>query len=388
MTMNRRDVLKQALRNACVVALPGAASVARAEPGVTASQVIIGSTLALSGPLAGAGIAHTAGLNAAFKAANNTGGGIGGRQIKLISLDDAYVPSRTVENTRRLIEEQQVFALVSSMGTGNTAAILPAVEKAEVPLVGPVTGAASLRKPGLKNVFHVRASYRDETERLMQQLLSWGLKSLAFVYLDNPFGKEVLADAELAVVAKGAELAGKFALAIDGANAEALAKQVHALKPSAVVLGTTGTANTAFLQAFRRLSPATPVAGLSVSVLASEQAKLGPALNGLALTQVLPDAASTRLAVVRNYQAAMRAAGEDTHIGGSSFEGWVNGQVLIEGLRRTGGDFRREKLRTALAGMRRLDLGEFVLGYGGQAPYVASQFIDLAVMGTNGKRSS
>ncbi|MEK8030526.1 ABC transporter substrate-binding protein [Ideonella sp. DXS29W] len=362
-------------------------SMAHAEPGVTASQLLIGSSLAMSGPLAGAGVAHTAGLNAAFKAINSSGG-ISGRQLKLVSLDDGYVPARTVENTRKLLEEQQVFALVSSMGTGNTAAILPMVEKAEVPLVGPVTGAASLRKPGLKNVFHVRASYRDEIERLMQQLLSWGLHSLAFVYLDNPFGQEVLADAEAATVAKGAELAGKFALAVDGSNGEELARKVQAIKPSAVVLGTTGTANTAFLQPLRTLSPNTPVAGLSVSVLASELPKLGRAAKGVALTQVLPDASSGRLAAVRNYQAAMRAAGAEAMIGSTSFEGWVNGQVLIEGLRRTNGEFRRDRLRAALASMRRLDLGEFVLGYGPQAPYVASQFIDLAILGPDGKRSA
>lgn len=384
--MNRREALAWAARGACAATLPVSTGAARAEPGVTPTQVLVGSTLALSGPLAGAGVSHTAGLNAAFKAVNSSGG-IGGRQIKLVSLDDAYVPARTVENTRKLIDEQQVFALVSSMGTGNTAAILQAVEKAEVPLIGPVTGAASLRKPGMKNVFHVRASYRDEIERLMQQLLSWGLHSLAFVYLDNPFGQEVLADAEAATVAKGAELAGKFALAIDGGNADELAQKVHALKPSAVVLGTTGTANTAFLQAYRRLAPNTPVAGLSVSVLASELPKLGRAAKGIALTQVLPDASSARLAAVRNFQAAMRASGAEAQIGSTSFEGWVNGQVLIEGLKRTNGEFRRDRLRTALAGMRRLDLGEFVLGYGPQAPYVASQFIDLAILGSDGKRT-
>jgi branched-chain amino acid transport system substrate-binding protein len=100
--MNRREALTWTARGACAVALPVSTGAARAEPGVTATQVLIGSTLALSGPLAGAGISHTAGLNAAFKAVNSSGG-IGGRQIKLVSLDDAYVPARTVENTKKLI---------------------------------------------------------------------------------------------------------------------------------------------------------------------------------------------------------------------------------------------------------------------------------------------
>jgi branched-chain amino acid transport system substrate-binding protein len=103
------------------------------------------------------------------------------------------------------------------------------------------------------------------------------------------------------------------------------------------------------------------------------------------VTQVLPDPERPRLAVSRAYQASMRAAGE-TAINSSSFEGWVNAQVMLEGLRRAGRDLTRDKLRQALASIRRLDLGEFNLGFTGATPYVASNFVELAVLGPNGKR--
>ncbi len=369
-----------------MLGLPGTRVVA-ATPGVSGNQVVIGSTLALSGILAGAGKDHTAGVLAAFKAVNGAGG-LFGRELKLNTLDDGYVPARTVANVQQLIEQQQTFALMSCMGTPNTAAILQAVEQAGVPLVGPVTGAASLRQPSLKHVFHVRASYRDETTRLMQQMLSWGMSNIAVVYLDNAFGKEVLRDAEAAFQAKGVKSAGGFALAADGSNGEQLAEQVIQATPAAVMLGTTGTANTAFLLPLRKRSPSLPVAGLSVSVIASELSKLGAASQGLALTQVLPDANSTRTSMVRTYQAQMRAAGNDTSIGGSSLEGWINAQVMIEGLRRTGPELRRDRLRGALASMRRWEIGDFTLGFLPQAPFVASQFIDLAILGAAGKRIS
>ena len=361
-------------------------SAAAAEPGVGSNQVLLGSSLALTGVLGESGSAHVAGVQAALKTVN-ANGGIAGREIKLQVLDDAYLPARTADNVKRLLGgEQPVFALMSSMGTANTAAALPLVEQAGVPLVGPVTGAVSLRQPGLRQVFHVRASYRDETTRLMQQLTSWGLRSIAIVYLDNPFGKEVLQDAQATITASGASVAGAFALAVDGSNGEALARQVLDARPAALFLATTGTANTRFLQPLRQLSSALPVAGLSVSVTSSELPKLGKALQGLALTQVLPDANSARTVMVRSFQAAMRAAGHEQVIGGSSLEGWINAQVMLEGLRRAGPDLRRDKLRAALAGLRRLDLGDFSLGYGTQGPFVASQYIDLAVMGANGKR--
>jgi branched-chain amino acid transport system substrate-binding protein len=386
--MRRRDLLTGATRSACVLALPGlATSTWAAEPGVTSSQITLGSSLALSGILAGAGSQHTAGVLSAFKAVNKRGG-LSGRQVKLQSLDDAYVPAKTVANVQQFLGDPNVFALISSMGTGNTAAILKMVEEAQVPLVGPVTGAASLRQAALRQVFYVRASYRDETTRLMQQMLSWGMNNIAMVYLDNAFGKEVLKDAEAAMTAGGVKLAGAFALAGNGSNGEQLAEQVLAVRPGAVMLGTTGSANTAFLKPFRERSPGTPVAGLSVSVITSEIAKLGPAVKGLALTQVLPDASSTRKAVVRSFQADMQASGDDKDIGGSSFEGWINAQVMLEGLRRAGPDLRRDKLRAALAGMRRLDLGDFNLGFGGEGPFVASQFVDLAILSTGGKRVS
>lgn len=383
--MRRRDLLNSAAGAACALAVPALAQ-AR-EPGVGDKQVTIGSTLAMSGILAGAGSDHTAGIQAAFKAVN-TSGGIAGRELKLTTLDDGYVPARTVENVKQFLDGQQTFALMSCMGTPNTAAIVQAVEQAAVPLVGPVTGAASLRQPGLRHVFHVRASYRDETTRLMQQMMSWGMTNIAVVYLDNAFGKEVLRDAEATFQAKGVKSAGGFALAVDGKNGEALAQQVLAARPGAVMLGTTGTANTAFLLPLRKASPSTPVAGLSVSVITSELKKLGPAGQGLALTQVLPDANSARTSVVRTYQAQMRAAGEAARIGGSSFEGWINAQVMIEGLRRTGADLKRERLRSALAGLRRFEVGDFTLGFAPQAPFVASQFIDLAILGAEGKRIS
>jgi len=384
--MQRRRFLQRSMSAGAALALPGLAHAARsAEPGIDANVISLGSSLALSGMLGGAGTDHTAGLQAAFKAVNASGG-IAGRELRLTSLDDGYVPQRTVDNVAQLLGGDPVLALISVMGTGNTAAVLKPVEQAGVPLVGPVTGAASLRQASLRNVFFVRASYRDETTRLLEQLMAMGLTNIAVVYLDNAFGKEVLRDAETAFQAKGVKSGGAFALAVDGSNGAALAEQVAAARPGAVVLGTTGSANTAFVMPFRALSAGTPVAGLSVSLITSELKKLGPATQGLATTQVLPDAESLKLAAVRDYQQQMRAAGSAERIGGSSFEGWVNAQVMLEGLRRCGNELTRAKLRAALASVRRLDLGGFSVGFDGQAPFVASQFIDLAILGANGKR--
>jgi len=383
--MQRRTLLKRATQAAIASTLPATFTAsARAEDGVDAQQIVIGSSMAMSGMLGGAGQAHSRGIEAAFAEVNKAGG-VQGRKLKLALLDDGYVPARTAENVNRLLTTDHVFALLSVMGTPNTAAALAQIDKLDVPCIGAVTGADTLRAANSRNLFFVRASYRDETVRLVQQLGQMGLKSIAIVRLDNAFGSEVAKDAEAALSNAGLTSTGNFALAVNGGNADALAQQVVDSKPNAILMGTTGSTTTAFALALRRRASALPMSGLSVSVIASEFQPMGSALSGFATTQVLPDAQKTSLPMIRRYQAAMKAAGVD-QFNGSSLEGWVNAQVLIEGLKRAGNDPTRDRLRNALDGMSRVDLGGFTIGYGGAQPHVGSQFIELAIFGEGGRR--
>jgi len=385
--MQRRLFLNRLAQSAAAVGLPGWMSRAHAaEEGLTAQSVNIGTSLSLTGILAGAGQEHTTGIKAAFAAVNQAGG-VHGRELRLTAKDDGYSAPRTLENVRLMLDTGSVFALMSLMGTATTAAALPLIELQNVPCVGPVTGASSLRNAAQRNVFHVRASYSDETLRVAQQVVNMGMKDIAVIHLDNPFGKEFLRDANRALASYQVKTAGSFALAPDGSNSQQVVSQVLDARAGAVLLGTTGTATTELLLALRSKATALPIAGISVSVISSELPKLGPAARGLALTQVFPDPTKTKLSAVRRYQHAMRAYGV-SNFGGSSFEGWVNAQVLIEGLRRAGRELTRERLRLALGSIKHLDLGEYSLGFSVPAPFVASQFVDLAVLGADGSRVS
>lgn len=385
--MQRRLFLNRLAQSAATLALPGSLSLARAtDEGLAVQSVTIGTSLSLTGILAGAGQEHTAGIKAAFAAVNQAGG-VHGRELRLLVMDDGYSPPRALDNVRQMLDTGSAFALMSLMGTATTAAALPLIERQNVPCVGPVTGASSLRSTAQRNVFHVRASYSDETLRMVQQLRNMGMRDIAVVYLDNPYGKEFLRDAERAMSSHKVRAVGNFALAVDGGNTQQVVSQVLDARAGAVLLGTTGTATTDILLALRARATALPIAGISVSVISSELPKMGLAARGLALTQVFPDPTKTRLKAVRTYQNMMRAQGS-SNFGGGSFEGWVNAQVLIEGLRRAGRELTRERLRLALASIRRMDLGEYSLGFGAPAPFVASQFVDLAVLGADGSRVS
>ena len=388
--MSRRQFLFRATQAVAATGLPVWAHTATAaEEALTARSVTLGCSIALTGPLGQAGIEQVAGMKAAFAELNQSGG-VNGREIRLEIKDDAYVAARTLQNVTEMLDAQSVFALISPLGTANTAAILPIIESKGIPTVGPVTGATSLRNPEARHVFFLRPTYREETQRLVKQVVDMGLKRIAVVYLDNPFGKDVLKDMSRALDEIKVERAGEYALAVDGKNGAELADKVAAERPGAVLLATTGTANTAFVQAFRPKAPGVPLAGLSVTVVSSELPKLAANTRGLALVQVFPDATSQKSVVVRKFQSSMKATGAlPAYLtSGSALEGWLNAQIMIEGLKNAGKEPTRERLRAGLAGIRSLSFGDFNIGFGSKAPYIGSDAIYLAIYADNGRRVS
>jgi branched-chain amino acid transport system substrate-binding protein len=380
--MQRRQFISRISQASVLAAAPTFVTRAWAQEGVNAKTIVIGSSAALTGPLGGYGADLKAGVEAAM-AQINAKGGIHGRALQLQMADDAYVPSRTMDNVKKMVNDGSVFALMSCIGTPNNAAILPMVEETGLPYVAPLTGASSLRKSGMRNVFHVRASYTDEAQRLASKLVGMGIGSIAIVYLDNPYGKEVLADAQRALAAQGVKAVAEVALATDGKNLDAVVAQVIASKPAAVFLGTAGAASTGLVAAIKKVSPMMPIAGLSVAITSDGIKQLGNAASGIAMTMVFPDANRAKVAVVRDYQAAMRTMGKTDYTLGS-LESYINTLVLAEGIERAGRDISRARLRSALASLRSFDVGGFTVDYS-TAPYVGSKFVDLGVLASGGR---
>jgi ABC-type branched-subunit amino acid transport system substrate-binding protein len=135
----------------------------RADPGVFDDRIVFGQSAAFEGPAAALGLGMCEGILAAFYEVN-TGGGVNGRRLELVSRDDGYEPDRAIENTSHLIKVDQVFALIGEVGTPTSKAAQPMVAEARVPFIGPITGTGFLRDPSLDTVINVRASYDQETE--------------------------------------------------------------------------------------------------------------------------------------------------------------------------------------------------------------------------------
>lgn len=381
--MQRRQFVTLASHTTAVLAAPVFMRNAWAqEGGITGKTLTIGCSAALSGPLAGFGQDIKQGAEAALAHINGRGG-VHGRTLQFNMVDDGYVPQRTTDNVKQMIGQGSAFALLSCVGTPNNTAILPLIEEAGIPYVAPLTGASSLRKGG-RNVFHVRASYTDEVRRLVQRLAGMGLKGIGVVYLDNGYGREMLEDATRSLAEQNIQPTVQAALATDGKNlADVLAKVAEA-RPAAVLLATAGAASVELVRGVKKTVPGVLMAGVSVTLTSDGLKQLGDAGSGIAVTMVMPDPNRAKTQLVRDYQAAMRAKGQQDFTLGS-LEAYVNMRVLAEGLERAGSDPSRTKLRNALAGIRNWDMGGFVVDYSGQSPFVGSRFIDLGVLNGAGR---
>jgi len=168
-------------------------------PGVSDSEILIGSSLAIGGH---AGYLGTQTLHGALAYLNyiNEKGGIHGRRIKVISYDDGYDPPRCLANTRKLIIQDKVFALFCYVGTPTTVKIIPVVEEAKIPLLGMFTGANALRDPFKRYIINVRVSYYQETGAVVKHFVEdLDLKKIAVFYQYDAYGFDGLKGTELAL---------------------------------------------------------------------------------------------------------------------------------------------------------------------------------------------
>lgn len=351
--------------------------------GMSRTPVLLGSSLALTGVVASGGIEHTKGIRAAVNDVNRAGG-LNGRELKAVFLDDGFAPARSAENIKKLLEDG-ALAFASLMGTANTAACITTLEAAGSSLVGPVTGASSVRRAEVKSLFHIRPSYADEIRRLVEQMQTLGMRDIAVVYQDNALGKESFTDAERAFIAAGIRWPIAVPLSLDGANAAGTAQAVLGAKAGAVLLLTTGTASTDFVLALRQSAPSMSIVGLSITF--TDIPRLGAHIQGLACSSIFPTPRSTKHVLIREYQASMRAAGLTAGVGTSSVEGYINARVAIEGIRRgmsMARSFSRESVRSGLVSLRNFRIGDLSVDFRSGPPWVSPTPVSLAVYGHDG----
>src|SRR5256714_11647040 len=268
---------------ACAVPLRTMAQV----PGVTAKSILLGQSAAFSGPAAQLGIQMNIGTKAYFDYVNSQGG-VHGRKIALKTRDDKYEANLCVEATKKLIGEDKVFALVSYVGTPTTGAAMPFITAAKVPLVGPFTGAELLRTPVNRYVFNVRASYYDETEKIVEQLVSTGNKKIAVFYQDDSYGQAGLKGVEIAMGKRNLKIAALGKVERNTVKVEDAVKNINSAEPDGVVMISAYTSITEFVRQMKRLGSSTRFHNVSFVGSQALADSLKDDGYGVAISQVVP----------------------------------------------------------------------------------------------------
>src|ERR1700674_381606 len=352
------------------------------ENGVTATTLTLGQSAAFSGPAQSLGLEMRKGIEVYFNHINKDGG-VNGRQLILKSLDDGYEADRAVVATKKLIEDEKVFALLGYVGTPTTNDAMPVFTAAKVPLVGPFTGAESLRNPVNRYIFNVRASYFQETEKIVEQLTSLGMKKIAVFYQNDAYGKAGLTGVEQALKRRNLEIITTGTVERNTTAVDAAVTAISKVEPQAVIMISAYKSCAAFIKEMNKLGSRPQFVNVSFVGSKALADELGADGRGVGISQVVPFPWSAGTPVVREYQKLML---EDGHkdFNFSSLEGFMAAKVMVEGLKRTGKEPTREKLVTALETLRDYDVGGFRVTYTPEDHY-GSKFVDLTVIGQDGK---
>ena len=342
---------------------------------------MLGQSLPLSGPSAQLGLDYRRGAMAWFDAVNRRGG-IHGRRIRLISLDDQYEPDRTLQNTRRLLDRQDLLALFGYVGTPTTKVALPLIEKAAVPLVAPMTGASLLRRPELRMVFNLRASYRGEIAAMVDEMVRDANHRIAVVYQDDAFGQDGLEGALVALRRHGLKPVVTATVERNSDQVGSAVRRLMDVNPNGVVVVSAYVSSAALATAMREKGSRAQIMNVSfVGTKALQQAMPVSVSNGIGVAQVVPFPWNRWIPVVAQYQKLMRLNREDQGFGFTSLEGFLAARLITDALDRAGPDPTRDSLVKAMESIRDLDLGGFRVDMD-RDDHQASDFVELTFLGS------
>ncbi len=358
-----------------------AATAHAGDEGVTPTEIRLGASQVLSGPLGPQTLQYGEGARLMFDAVN-AAGGVHGRKISFTTLDDGFDPKRAAENTRKLIGEQKVFMLFNSTGTAQTAAVLPMLKETKTILFGPVTGASSMREGVNPYLFHVRAGYANETERIFSQLKQIGVTRVAFFYQDDGLGKTLLGEVKKASAAANMPLAAEIKVDPAAPDFAAAAAATAQANPQAVIVGTAGLTFPKYVTAVNATASRPTFYGYSVASLDVINRELKDKARGIVLAQIMPSLRSTTVPVVAEYLKLLKA--KDATPSASQFEGFVHARLLVEGLRRTGRDLSTESFIRTMEGTKEIAFGRFTAQYSTKS-HNGSDYVELAIIDAEGR---
>ena len=355
-------------------------AITAAQTANTAEPILIGQSAGLTGGQAGYSKHVKTGIEAYLAHANKSGG-VNGRPIKLLSLDDQGKKDLVAANTKRLVESDKAFALIGYTSGAGVEASLKYISEAKVPMLSPATGNMGIRASFNRYLFHTRAGYADEMKRVVSYLALTGTKRIGIAYLgdvgpDNPKAMHA------ALAANG--LTATVEVSLDR-NATDFAPQIDTLmkaNPDAVLFISNAKPLAAIVNGLRKRGfggslVTSSFSGMSIVDDLKDQAR------GLIMIQVLPAYWRTHLRIVDDYRAHLKAFDPSAKPNYTSLEGYIAARVLVEGLKRAGANPTRERFVDALEGIKKLDLGGYEISFSDKH-HDGSRFVDTGVVTATG----
>ncbi len=366
---------------------PQGGALPSAEAGVSEQRILFGQSAAFSGPAQELGRGMRLGIEAAFHEVNGAGG-VNGRRLDLVSLDDAYEPEAAIANTLQLIENESIFALIGAVGTPTSRSAVPVAEARGVPYIAPFTGAAFLRDPQRETVINLRASYNQETEEMVARLKDdLGMERIGIMYQDDSYGRagyrgvvSALKDRNMEPAAIG--LYTRNTLAVKTALLD-----LNEGSPEAVIIIGAYQPVAELISWAKHTGLETVFVNISFVGSNALAAELGPDGAGVFVTQVVPLPTDGSILIVASYLNALSAYSPDAVPGFVSLEGYLAGRLAIAGLEICERDVDRTCFLDSLRGAHSIDLDGFRLGYGEQDNQ-GSDAVFLTVIGADGRYHS
>lgn len=370
----RKDLTMNQLRRtifAGLIAVLASASPPHAvagEAGVFADHILFGQAAALEGSSSALGQGMRQGILAAFRE-TNARGGVHGRKLDLVSRDDGYDPDRSMAQTQRLIDEDDIFALIGAVGTPTAIATVPIARARGVPFIGPFTGAEFLRAPDLDNVVNIRAGYGAEAEAWIKHLTEdLGFSNIAIFYQDDSFGRDGLAGVKHALEKRGMELSGEGTFERNTRAVGGALRMLKRAQPQAVVMCGTYGPSAEFIKRAHTAGFHPTFVNISFVGANALARELGAAGEGVIVSQVVPFPWDTSQKVVAEYQAALRALDPELPPDFVSLEGYLSGRLTAAALKLAGPNPTRAGLLRAINEVGQFDIGGSLIAVGSKAP--------------------
>jgi ABC-type branched-subunit amino acid transport system substrate-binding protein len=350
--------------------------------GVTKTTILIGQSSPFSGSNKELGDDIREGLQAYFKQVNEAGG-VHGRRIELIALDDGNDAKRSGENARILIEQRGVLALVGYASATLSLPALPFVEKSKLAFVGPFTGAEPMRV-FRRNVYNIRASYADELEKIVDFYTTTGMKKFSIIHYDDAVGKENLAAVETALTRRGLKPASVGTLKRNQTDLGAAVSDVVKAAPDVVIATTLYKTTGDFIKSAKKAGSSAQFASTSFVGASALATELGDQGTGVVVAQVVPPYSRASIPIVREYQAAIEKSLGKKDYSFTSLESYIGAKVLVEAIRRAGANPTREGLMKTLDSMQSFNVGGYVVDFS-PTNHNGSRFVELTAISKAGR---